>query len=62
MSKPHELSRISKTHNQWNPEPELSQVAYFPTNLILKDKIVKNISILRTYKRKKYIEIKNNED
>jgi hypothetical protein len=53
MSKPPELSRISKTHNPWNLGPELSQVAYFPTNLILKDKIVKNISILRTYKRKK---------
>jgi hypothetical protein len=61
MSKPPELSRISKTHNSWNPEPELSQVAYFPINLILKNKIVKNISILRTYKRKK-IEIKNNKD
>ena len=53
MSKPFELDRISKTHNPWNHEYELSQVAYFPTNLILKDKIMKNISILRTCKSKK---------
>jgi len=36
----------------------LNQEAYFPTNLILKDKIIKKISILKTCKNKKKIVVK----
>jgi hypothetical protein len=41
LGEPFKSQLVSKTHNSWNPRPELNQEAQFPTNLMFKDEIEK---------------------
>jgi tRNA(Met) C34 N-acetyltransferase TmcA len=50
---------ISQTHNPLNPRPKLSEESKFPTNLILKDKTEKKISIQKVFQNKKNSNQKN---
>ena len=51
-SEPPKPELILKTRNPWNHILELDQEVQFPINLILKDKIRKNINLKNLSKKK----------